>query len=84
LKFEEDVNSVPAKKEEVKEEKKQINKDSQNNNQANKPSGGLKGLLSGSNTTNNDARVILNFFIISSRREDLKLHSLEEEKNKDR
>ena len=57
MKFEEDVNAVPAKKQEIKEEKKQTSDNLQNSTQANKPVGGLKGLLSGSNSTNNDAKV---------------------------
>jgi hypothetical protein len=81
LKNEEDVKSTSNKKEEIKEEKKQISDSSQNNNQAYKPVGGLKGLLEGSYSTNNDARVNnLVFFKNYSRREDLKLHLLEEVK----
>jgi hypothetical protein len=72
LKFEEDINSVPIKKLEIKEEKKQ-------NIPENIPVGGLKSLLSGGNTSqkNNDTKVNLkNFFnqkLNFSQRQDLKL-----------
>lgn len=57
LKFEDDNISFPKKKEEIKEEKKETIDKSEINNQVNKPVGGLKGLLAGSNSTNNDTRV---------------------------